>query len=96
MEVSLVFILLIMYLQYVSVTVFKEYVTYLVFFYRSRSYPVPHRGERVKQRMVHACGCSQNCSSCKEPHFCIFLSIASIRIYSMWLLDILFSYVTLL
>jgi hypothetical protein len=22
--------------------------------FRSRSYPVPHRGERVKQRMVHA------------------------------------------
>jgi hypothetical protein len=61
MKVSLVFLLLIMYLQYVSVTVFKEHVTYFVSFFRSGSYPVPHRGERVK-RTVHGRSWSQNYS----------------------------------
>jgi hypothetical protein len=42
------------YLQFMFVTLFWRTVTYLYFLFRSRSYPVPHRGERVKQRMMQA------------------------------------------
>jgi hypothetical protein len=83
MKASFVFILLVMCLQYVSVTVFKGSVTYLVSFFRSRSYPVPHRGEGVKQKAVPAHSWNQNYSNWKVPHFLYFLSIASIRVYSV-------------
>jgi site-specific recombinase len=47
------------YFQIVFVAVLMGVFVFCVFFvlflcFRSRSYPVPHRGERVKQRMVHA------------------------------------------
>jgi hypothetical protein len=37
--------------------------------FRSRSYPVPHRGERVKQRTVHARNVNNCCICCKALHF---------------------------
>jgi hypothetical protein len=40
------------YLMFMYVTSFCRTVTNLCFFFRSRSYPVPHRGERVKQRTM--------------------------------------------
>jgi hypothetical protein len=52
-EGKLKFILLIIHLQNALFIIFKKHVTYLHFFFRSRSYPVPQRGERVKQRTVH-------------------------------------------
>ena len=41
------------YLRFMFVTPFCRTITYLCFLFRSRSYPVPHRGERVKQRTMH-------------------------------------------
>jgi hypothetical protein len=53
-EVRFVLILLIKYLCFVFVTVVHRTDTNLVFLFRSRSHPVPHRGERVKQRTMQA------------------------------------------
>ena len=61
-------VLLITCLQYVVITVCMEHVTYLLFFFRSRSYPVPHRGERLQQRTVHVRNWNQNYSNWKVPH----------------------------
>jgi hypothetical protein len=41
----------VIYLRIMFVT-FCRTVTNLCFFFRSRSYPVPHRGERVRQRTM--------------------------------------------
>jgi hypothetical protein len=86
-----VFVLLITCLQYVVVTVSKEHVIYLFFFFRSRSYPVPHRGERVKQRTVHVRNWKQNYSNEKYHIWFIFVicCIYTDILYSMWLLDVL-------
>jgi hypothetical protein len=81
-EGILVFVLLISCLQYVVVTVPKEHVTNLLFFFRSRSYPVPHRGERVKQRKVHVRNLNQNYSTEKYTFGLYLVSIAFIRICS--------------
>jgi exonuclease I len=62
-NMKVICVLLITCLQYVAVTVSKERVIYLLFFFRSRSYPVPHRGERVKQRTVHVRNLNQNYSN---------------------------------
>jgi hypothetical protein len=43
---------LVNYSRFIFVTPFCKTVTHLCFLFRSRSYPVPHRGERVKQRTM--------------------------------------------
>ena len=53
------------YLQFVFVTPFCRTATYLCFLFRSRSYPVPHRGERVKQRKMHARNWTDRYTNCK-------------------------------
>ena len=50
---------------------FRGHVTNYFFFFRSRSYPVPHRGERVKQRTVQARNWFQYYRK-KKPSFRIF------------------------
>ena len=57
------------YVQFVFVTPFCRTVTYLCFLFRSRSYPVPHRGERVKQRTMHARNWTDCYTSCKKHRF---------------------------
>jgi hypothetical protein len=53
-EVRLVLIFLIRYLYFVFVTLVQRTGTNSVFLFRSCSNPVPHRGERVKQRAMQA------------------------------------------
>jgi hypothetical protein len=69
----LMFILLIIYFQNALVIIFKEHVTYLHFFFRSRSYPVPHRGEQVEQRTVHTRSWNRNYSTENYSIFRIFI-----------------------
>ena len=72
-EGKLKFILLIIHLQNAIFIIFKEHVTYLHFFFRSRSYPVPQRGERVKQRTVHTQSWNRNYSTENYSIFRIFI-----------------------
>lgn len=64
--------------------IFTNYIAlfFLLFFFfgslfRSRSYPVPHRGERVKQGMVHF----RNFSVVTYKFFCHFMYCVSFTLF---------------
>ena len=60
---------------------FAEHLLIHVFFFRSRSYPVPHRGERVKQRKMHARNWANYENSCKILSLNMFSSLLHVFVH---------------
>lgn len=69
------------YLRFILLIFLCRTFTNLCFLFRFRSYPVPHRGERVKQRKMHARNWTNYKTSCKILRLNTFSSLLKLLVH---------------